>query len=63
MPTFIIIENDDGLLVVEQPVDETAETAAEAHGGVVVDEGPYPDYDTAYDALLAMDDEEDDLRE
>jgi len=61
MSRFIIIENDDGLLVVGLNPDENPEQAALARGGVVVDEGPYDTYDAAYDAMLLIPDPVDDL--
>ena len=63
MVSYLVIETDDGLTVAEvQPGMELAE-AAERHGGVIVDTNVYKTYDDAYDALLALqaDDEDDDL--
>ncbi|MEX0703505.1 MAG: hypothetical protein WD069_15530 [Planctomycetales bacterium] len=53
MTNFCIIETDDGWIVIDHPASMTAEEAAERHGGVLIDAGPYDDYDQAYDALLA----------
>lgn len=53
MAAFCIIETDDGWTIVEQAEGATAEAAAESHGGVLIDAGPYASYDDAYDALLA----------
>jgi hypothetical protein len=60
MAVFSIIETDDGLLVVEHPESMSAEETASRHGGVVIDENPYPTYDEAYDALLALQRDADD---
>ena len=51
MPQFIVIENEDGLLVDQIGPSETAEQVALAKGGVVVDPRPYASYDDAYDAM------------
>jgi hypothetical protein len=58
MTMFAIIENESGLTVVPVPSDATAEEAASAHGGLLVDAGPFDSYEEAYDALLAIPDEE-----
>ncbi|NLX99762.1 MAG: hypothetical protein GXY83_27005 [Rhodopirellula sp.] len=57
MPLFAILEIEEGLTVAELAPSEPAETAARARGGVVVDRGPYSDYQEAYDAMLALNDE------
>ena len=54
MVAFSIIETDDGLTVVDRQADETPEECAVRHGGVIIDAGPYPTYEEAYDALLAL---------
>jgi hypothetical protein len=59
MLLYEIIETDEGLTIVELEHDGLAEEAAERHGGVVVDTGPFKTYDEAYDAILALQDEED----
>lgn len=61
MSDFIIIENDDGLLVVGVEAGQSAEAAALAQGGEVIDAGPYHSYDDAYDAMLQVPDQFDDL--
>lgn len=61
MSSYIIIENDDGLLVVGVQAGQQAEEAAVQHGGVVVDEGPYKTYDDAYDAMQLIPARIDDL--
>ena len=63
MPDYAIIETDDGLTVMEldpaMPPEETAVT----HAGVVVDPGPYHEYEEACDAMMLLkdDDEEEDV--
>ncbi len=57
MPLFAIIEVEDGLTVAELAPNEPPETAAITQGGVVVDRGPYYNYQDAYDAMLALEDE------
>jgi hypothetical protein len=59
MPHFAIIETDAGLTVAETDPTLQPEEAAIRHGGVVVDPGPYRSYDDAYDAMLALEDEDD----
>lgn len=54
MAAYCIIETDDGLTVVEHPDGMTAEQTAHQHGGVVIDSGPYTNYDDACDALTAL---------
>lgn len=63
MVGFAIIELDDGMTVVEIEPGQTAEDAAASCGGFLVDPGPYPSYDDACDALLALADDEEDERE
>lgn len=60
---YLIIENDDGLMVVSANSGQTPEQAALAHGGVVVDEVLYKNYDDAYDAMLLIPDPIDDLHQ
>jgi len=59
MTSFAIIEVDDGLTVTELGSNETPEDAALSKGGLVVDPGPYYSYQDALDAMLALEDEED----
>ncbi len=60
MALYEIIETDAGLTVVElEPGAEPEETALR-HDGVVVDPGPFKSYDDAYDAALALQDEDED---
>jgi hypothetical protein len=58
MATFAIIEVNDGLTVAELDPPSTVEEAAARQGGVVVDPGPYKSYDEAYDAILALQEED-----
>ena len=59
-PSYAVIETDAGLRVVELQSAGRPEVAAEKHGGVVVDPGPYKSFDDAYDAMLALQDDDDD---
>jgi hypothetical protein len=54
MTCYAIIEAENGLLVANYADIETAEDAAKRLNGFVVDPGPYRSYDDAYDALLAL---------
>lgn len=54
MITYSIIETEDGLAVVDRPADVSPEECAIRHGGVVIDPGPYNTPEEAYDALLAL---------
>jgi hypothetical protein len=60
MTSFAIIELDDGLTVVEVQPGEKPEDVAVREGGVLVDPGPYPSYDEAYDAMLELEGEDED---
>ena len=51
MLSYIIVELDDGLTAVELPADQTPEDVAAAHGGLLVDEGPFATIDEAQDAI------------
>ncbi len=60
MTSYSIIEIDDGFEIIEVLAGQSAEDAAIAAGGVLVDPGPYDHYDDAIDALSQleiMDDE------
>lgn len=61
MAFYALVETDDGYTVVQYADDETAEDAALKAGGVLIDPGPYSNYEEAYDALeqLEVFDEED----
>jgi hypothetical protein len=54
MVNFIIIELDDGLTAVEQPVGRTAEDVAAEEGGTLVDEGPFDSLEAAEDAIVTI---------
>ena len=55
MQFCVVIETDDGLMVVE--VDDTSSPEQEAarYAGVMVDPTCYATYEDAYDALLILD--------
>jgi hypothetical protein len=55
---YAIIETDLGLTVTEMKPGESPEQAAEREAGLLVDPGPYKDYDDACDAMLAIKEEE-----
>jgi hypothetical protein len=59
MSRFAIIETDEGMTVTELPPGVVAEDTATKHGGVVVDPGPYPTFEDANDAMLALQEEDD----
>lgn len=60
MPQFAIIETEDGMTVAAIPPALSAEDVARQRAAVVIDPGPYPTYQEAYEALLAYHDPEDD---
>lgn len=60
---YAVIETDSGLTVTELSPDMTPQQAAERKGGLLVDPGPYKSYDDAYDAILALQNEEEDDEE
>ena len=60
MTYYIIIETNDGQAVVSCSDGQTAEDAAEANGGILVDEGPFDSFEEARDALEDLDLAEDD---
>ena len=55
MQSYVVIETDDGLIVVEVDEASAPELEAERYGGVLVDPTVYATYEDAYDALLAID--------
>jgi hypothetical protein len=59
MTRYAIIETDEGMTVTELPPGAMAEDTATEHGGVVVDPGPYATFEDAYDAMLALQDPDD----
>lgn len=54
MPTYCILETDAGLTVVERPEGSTIQDVADRHQGVIVDAGPYANYEDAVEALEAI---------
>jgi len=60
MDQYQIIETEQGLLITRLVPGTRPEDVAAAHGGVVVDPGPYRSYEDAYDALIALQKEESD---
>ncbi len=64
MPQFAIIEIEDGLTVAEFEAGATPDEVAAMHGGILIDPGPYPSYEDAYDAMVAIqsEEEEEDLQ-
>jgi hypothetical protein len=59
MLLYEIIETDGGLTIVERDADSRAEEVADRRGAALLDYGPFKSYDDAYDAILALQDEED----
>jgi hypothetical protein len=57
---FAIIEVEDGLTIIEFEPGGDLEAAAQTHQGTVVDAGPFPTYEAAYDELLNLEANEDD---
>ena len=58
MTRFAVIETDSGIAVAAIPTGATVEDVAAQQGGVVIDPGPFESYEDAYDAMLAIPDEE-----
>ena len=58
MTRFAVIETDSGLTVAAIPAGASIEDVATRQGAYVVDPGPYESYEDAYDAMLALPDEE-----
>ncbi len=52
MQSYVVIETDDGLTVVEVDGTTSPEVEAERLGGVLVDPTLYATYEDAFDALL-----------
>ncbi len=59
MLSYEIVETDEGLAVAEVPTGTTAEEVALARGGILIDPGPYKSFEEAYDAMLALQEDED----
>jgi len=55
MQSYVVVETDDGLTVVEVDESTSAELEAERYGGVIADPTPYATYEDAFDALLMVD--------
>ncbi len=55
MQSYIVIETDDGLTVVEVDETRSLEFEAERNAGVLVDPTCYATFEDAYDALLIID--------
>ena len=55
MQSYVVIETDDGLTVVEVDEFSSPETEAERHAGVLIDPTSYATYEDAFDALLLID--------
>ena len=51
---YEVIETDGGLMVAELEPGTPPEEAAERQEGIVVDPGPYPTFEDAYDAMLVL---------
>jgi hypothetical protein len=62
MVDFAIIELEDGLTVVELQPGQSAEDAAASRGGMLIDPGPFPSYEDACDALVDLQDDEEEER-
>jgi hypothetical protein len=58
MLRFAIIEVEDGLTVAQVPPHSTPEEAAASRGARLVDPEPYCSYEEAYDAMMAIPDED-----
>ena len=63
MLLYEIIETDEGLAVAEMHSGVGPNEVAAAHGGVLIDPGPYTTFEDAYDAMLALQAEEDEEAE
>ncbi len=63
MTRYIIVEVDEGLTITQVADNSTPTEAAENCGGQLIDPGPYESYEDAYDAMMAMEDEREELEE
>ncbi|TWU27626.1 hypothetical protein [Bythopirellula polymerisocia] len=61
MSAFVIIDNDDGLVVAKVEEGQTGEQVAVANAGVLIDAGPFSSYEDAFDAMQLIPDPLDDL--
>ncbi len=62
MTYYQIVETESGYMIVPHDPKMRPADIASRHRGVVVDPGPYKTYEEAYDAILALDDEEEEDR-
>jgi hypothetical protein len=60
MPAYCIVETEDGWTIAERRDGETAIETAEREGAVLIDAGPYQNYEEAQEALTALEGELDD---
>lgn len=58
MLQYAIIETEDGLAVTQLRSTKPLDDLAAEHGAIVVDPGPYGSFDEAYDAMIAIEEEE-----
>lgn len=56
---YEIIETEEGLTVAEVQPGIMPEEVATLQGGILIDPGPYKSFEDAYDAILALQEEED----
>jgi hypothetical protein len=61
MTKYIIVEVDEGLTIAQVAENLTPIEAAESCGGQLIDPGPYESYEDAYDAMMALEDEGEEL--
>ena len=61
MTRFVIVEVDEGLTIAQVADNSTPKEAAEGCGGQLIDPGPYESYEDAYDAMMALEDENEEL--
>ena len=54
MLLYEIIETDKGLAVAEMHPGVNPDEVAAARGGILIDPGPYRTFEDAYDAMLAL---------
>jgi hypothetical protein len=57
MTVYSIIETENGWSIITRQETEDPAAAAERHRGVLIDPGPYQDYDDAREALIALEGE------
>lgn len=63
MLLYEIIETDEGLAVAEMHPGVGPDEVAAAQGAVLIDPGPYRTFEDAYDALLALQTEDEEEEE